>query len=76
MIQSFHFDTEDKWIPSLKRGAPDLFIALIIWQSTNLRSLTFDNDYMEGTPFIGDVLEKAAATNSFVSSRASNTATT
>lgn len=65
MIQSLHFDTEDKWIPSLKRCAPDLFIALIILQSTNLRSLTLNNDYMGGTPFIDDVLEKAAATSSF-----------
>lgn len=65
LIHSLHLGMEDKWIPSLKRGAPDLFIALIIWQSTNLRYVALDNDYMGGTPFIGDVLEKAAATNSF-----------
>lgn len=65
LICSLHFGTEDKWILGLKRGEPDLFIALIIWQSTNLRSITLDNDYMGGTPFIGDVLEKAAAMNSF-----------
>lgn len=65
LIHSLHLGTEDKWIPSLERGEPDLFIALIIWQSTNLRSVALDNDYMGGTHFIGDVLEKAAATNSF-----------
>lgn len=65
LIHSLHFGTEDKWIQSLESGEPDLFIALIIWQSTNLRTITLDNDYMGGTPFIGDVLEKAAATNSF-----------
>lgn len=65
LIHSLHFGTEDRWIPSLERGEPDLFIALIIWLSTNLRSVTLDNDYMGGTPFLGDVLEKAAATNSF-----------
>lgn len=65
LIHSLHFGTEDKWVPSLEKGEPDLFIALIIWQSTNLRTVTLDNDYMGGTPFIGDVLEKAAAMNSF-----------
>lgn len=64
LIDSLHFCTKDKWISSLERGEPDLFIALIIWQSTNLRSITLDNDYMGGTPFVGDVLEKAAAANS------------
>lgn len=64
LISSFHFTAEKVWISALHRGDLDLFIALLISQSTNLRRLHLFKDYLMNTRFIGAILENAVAANS------------
>lgn len=64
LIRSFHFASEDLWLSRLKLGEVDVFIALIISQSTRLRHLLLDDPRDESNPYLlGEVLEKAVSMN-------------
>lgn len=53
----------ESWVANVVRGNVDIFIALLILLSTNLRRLQLDLDFLKGSDFIGDALKKAAAEN-------------
>ncbi len=62
MITSLNCNAENAWMTYVNKGEVDVFIALLVSQSTNLRRLRLT--YEEGTCFLGAVLEKAVAENS------------
>lgn len=62
LIRSFQFAAEDVWISQFEKGGVDLFIALVILQSINLRHLILDDDYKgRNAGFLGELFEKAVA---------------
>lgn len=64
LIRSFQFASEDLWLSRLKLGEVDVFIALIISQSTRLRRLLLDDPLDDGNPcLLGEVLDKALSMN-------------
>ena len=65
LIRSFQFASEDVWLSRLKLGEADVFIALIISQSTRLRRILLDDPLDDNNPsLVGEVLEKAISMNS------------
>lgn len=64
LIRSFQFTSEDLWLSRLKLGEVDVFIALIISQSTRLRHILLDDPRDDSNPYLlGEVLEKAISMN-------------
>ena len=64
LIRSFKFASQDLWLSRLKLGEVDVFIALIISQSTNLRHILLDDPRDDSNPYLlGEVLEKALSMN-------------
>lgn len=65
LIRSFQFASEDVWLSRLKLGELDVFIALIISQSTRLRRILLDDPLDDSNPcLLGEVLDKALSMNS------------
>lgn len=64
LIRSFQFASQDLWLSRLKLGEVDVFIALIISQSTRLRHIRLDDPCDDSNPYLlGEVLEKALSMN-------------
>lgn len=64
LIRSFQFASEDVWLSRLKLGEVDVFIALIISQSTRLRRILLDDPLDDSNPcLLGEVLDKALSMN-------------
>lgn len=64
LIRSFNFASQDLWLSRLKLGEVDVFIALIISQSTKLRHILLDDPRDDSNPYLlGEVLEKALSMN-------------
>lgn len=64
LIRSFKFASQDLWLSRLKLGEIDVFIALIISQSTKLRHILLDDPRDDKNPYLlGEVLEKALSMN-------------
>ena len=64
LIRSFQFASEGVWLSRLKLGEVDVFIALIISQSTRLRRILLDDPLDDSNPcLLGEVLDKALSMN-------------
>lgn len=61
LISSLNLSAEDLWLEGLHRGEVDVFIALLLSQTPNLRHLRLDSDFQRETGFVGFVLKAAAA---------------
>lgn len=60
LIRSFKFASQGLWLSRLKLGEVDVFIALIISQSTKLRRILLDDLRDDSNPcLLGEVLEQA-----------------
>ncbi len=59
LIHSLRLSCVDLWLQELKRGEVDVFVALLLAQSYNLRRLRLDFEF-QTTKFVGSLLGRAA----------------
>ena len=61
LISSLNLSPEDVWFAMLYWGEVDVFVALLLFQTLNLRQLRLDSNFQQDTCFVGFILTEVAA---------------
>lgn len=57
LIRSLNISSEGLWLEALRQGEVDVFIALLLSQTPNLRHLRLDSDFQRETGFVGSLFK-------------------